>query len=344
MSDHRQDDAASRPDANTPSGVFPSKEAILRGLRLYFEDLQRAGVQHLLMPMPASVAGAFPAELTGSPVPTETITPSGKETGPSTSADSASTTAAEPVSPAMPKKQPARETASRKELPPQPTAVPGAEQLSLLGGTGRTWQNVRLPEGGSREEILAELARQVAQCVRCPALVANRTQTVFGVGNPYAELVFIGEAPGYDEDVQGFPFVGRAGQLLTAMITNGMGMRREDVYICNILRCRPPNNRTPTREEAANCRPWLDATLAVIQPKFICCLGNVAAQNLLGTDLTIGRLRGKVWEYNGAKVICTYHPAFLLRNPAMKREAWEDLKLLLQVMGRPIPRRSTPDT
>ncbi|MEJ5341214.1 MAG: uracil-DNA glycosylase family protein [Thermogutta sp.] len=344
MSDHCQDDAASRPDANTPSGVFPSKEAILRGLRLYFEDLQRAGVQHLLMPMPAGVAGAFPAELTGSPVPTETITPSGKETGPSTSADFASTTAPEPVSPAMPKKQPARETASRKELPPQPTAVPGAEQLSLLGGTGRTWQNVRLPEGGSREEILAELARQVAQCVRCPALVANRTQTVFGVGNPYAELVFIGEAPGYDEDVQGFPFVGRAGQLLTAMITNGMGMRREDVYICNILRCRPPNNRTPTREEAANCRPWLDATLAVIQPKFICCLGNVAAQNLLGTDLTIGRLRGKVWEYNGAKVICTYHPAFLLRNPAMKREAWEDLKLLLQVMGRPIPRRSTPET
>ncbi|MGB9687461.1 uracil-DNA glycosylase [Thermogutta sp.] len=344
MSNHRQDDATSRSEANTPSGGLPAKEAILRGLRLYFEDLQRAGVQHLLMTIAPGVVG----ELTGKPADANAqrdgTTTSAGDPGPSKFADSSLTTGPEPVPPAMPKKQRARETASREDVPGQPTAVPGAGQLSLLGGAGQTWQSVRLPEGGSREEILAELARQVAQCVRCPALVANRTQTVFGVGNPYAELVFIGEAPGYDEDVQGLPFVGRAGQLLTAMITNGMGMRREDVYICNILRCRPPNNRTPTREEAANCRPWLDATLAVIQPKFICCLGNVAAQNLLGTDLTIGRLRGKIWEYNGAKVICTYHPAFLLRNPAMKREAWEDLKLLLQVMGRPIPRRSTPDT
>ncbi|WP_297033353.1 uracil-DNA glycosylase family protein [Thermogutta sp.] len=343
MTDHHQDDAISRSAADTPSSGFPPKEAILRGLRLYFEDLQRAGVQHLLMPVSSGVVGDWSGEPADSNAQREAATPSPGEAGPSTSADSASTLASEPVSPAMPKKQRAREAASRKEPPAESTAVPGTEQLSLLGGTGQGWQSVRLPEGKSREEILAELARQVAQCVRCPALVANRTQTVFGVGNPYAELVFIGEAPGYDEDVQGLPFVGRAGQLLTAMITNGMGMRREDVYICNILRCRPPNNRTPTREEAANCRPWLDATLAVIEPKFICCLGNVAAQNLLGTDLTIGRLRGKIWEYNGAKVVCTYHPAFLLRNPAMKREAWEDLKLLLQVMGRPIPRRSTPD-
>lgn len=209
-------------------------------------------------------------------------------------------------------------------------------QLPLMaGGTPAT-------DGASaaqtREEALAELAQCVARCALCPELVRNRTQTVFGVGNPYTELVFIGEAPGAEEDAQGVPFVGRAGQLLTNMITNGMGMRREDVYICNILRCRPPNNRPPTHEEAARCRPWLDATLAIIQPKYICCLGSVAAQNLLATDVPIGRLRGRVLEYSQAKVVCTYHPAYLLRNPAMKRQTWEDLKLLLKLMGRPIPR------
>jgi len=193
----------------------------------------------------------------------------------------------------------------------------------------------------SREDLLRELAEQVAACQRCPALVPYRTQTVFGMGNPRAELAFIGEAPGADEDRLGKPFVGRAGQLLTDMITRGMGMRREEVYICNILRCRPPNNRTPTAEEAGNCRPWLDATLSVIQPRYICCLGATAAKYLLQTDQPIGRLRGKVWEYGAAKVVCTYHPAFLLRSPNMKKEAWEDLKLLLRTMGRPIPGRAS---
>ncbi len=165
-------------------------------------------------------------------------------------------------------------------------------------------------------------------------LAATRTQTVFGTGNPCARLVFCGEAPGADEDRLGEPFVGRAGQLLNDIITKGMKMRREDVYILNILRCRPPGNRTPLPVEAAACRPFLDRQLAIIQPWFICCLGDVAAQNLLGTDESIGRLRGRVHDYHGIKVVCTYHPAYLLRNPQAKRPVWDDVRLLLAEMGR----------
>jgi DNA polymerase len=154
------------------------------------------------------------------------------------------------------------------------------------------------------------------------------------VGNPHADLVFLGEAPGADEAKQGEPFVGRAGQLLTDIITKGMKMRREDVYICNILRCRPPGNRNPLPDEAAHCRPFLDRTLELIKPKFICCLGAVAAKNLLASEQTIGALRGKVRDYQGIKVICTYHPAYLLRNPAAKKDTWDDIQLLMREMGK----------
>jgi DNA polymerase len=179
---------------------------------------------------------------------------------------------------------------------------------------------------------LLQLANEVAQCTRCKDLEANRIQTVFGVGNPDSPLVFLGEAPGKEEDEQGEPFVGRAGQLLNDIITKGMKIRREDVYICNILRCRPPGNRNPMPDEAAHCRPFLDRTLEIIGPKFICCLGAVAAKNLLASEKTIGALRGKIWEYNGIKVVCTYHPAYLLRNPAAKEDTWEDIQLLMREM------------
>jgi len=188
-----------------------------------------------------------------------------------------------------------------------------------------------------RAAMLQQLTAQVAQCAKCAELVANRTQTVFGVGNPYSELVFLGEAPGADEDRQGIPFVGRAGKLLTDMIEKGMKLNRDDVYICNILRCRPPGNRNPAPDEAAHCRPFLDATLQIIRPKFICCLGSIAATNLLNTLETIGRLRGRVYDYKGIKVVCTYHPAYLLRNPPAKSDAWNDLKLLMREMGLPVP-------
>ncbi|MDR0705778.1 MAG: uracil-DNA glycosylase [Planctomycetaceae bacterium] len=185
----------------------------------------------------------------------------------------------------------------------------------------------------SKTEQLQELAQQVAQCSRCGELALSRTQTVFGVGNPDTQLVFLGEAPGADEDKQGEPFVGRAGMLLNDIITKGMKIRREDVYLCNILRCRPPNNRNPSLDEAEHCKPFLDKTLEIIQPKFICCLGSVAAKNLLQTDNSIGAMRGKVYRYNNIKVICTYHPAYLLRNPAAKKQTWEDIKLLMREMG-----------
>jgi len=186
----------------------------------------------------------------------------------------------------------------------------------------------------ARVAALAEAARRVAACTRCAELAQTRTQTVFGVGNPYARLVFCGEAPGADEDRQGEPFVGRAGQLLNDILVKGMKIRREDVYILNILRCRPPGNRAPTPAEAAACREHLDRQLAIIQPEFICCLGAVAAQNLLETETPIGKLRGRVHDFHGIKVICTYHPAYLLRNPEAKRPVWEDIKMLMAEMKK----------
>jgi len=218
-----------------------------------------------------------------------------------------------------------------------PSTGPQQQLLRLGLGNGASPSQ---PE--SREEraaALAEAARQVAACVRCAELARTRTQTVFGSGNPCARLVFLGEAPGADEDRQGQPFVGRAGQLLTDIIVKGLRMRREDVYILNILKCRPPDNRTPLPSEAANCREYLDRQLEIIRPEFICCLGAVAAQNLLGVSTSIGQLRGRVLNYEGIKVVCTYHPAYLLRNPAAKRPVWEDLQLLMSAMGLPTPKK-----
>jgi len=220
--------------------------------------------------------------------------------------------------------QPSVQPPSTSGLAPAPSAsiapVPVAPEYRLNGS------------GGSKADQLRYLAEEVEQCARCRDLAASRTQTVFGVGNPDSPLVFLGEAPGMDEDKQGEPFVGRAGQLLTDIITKGMKIRREDVYICNILRCRPPGNRNPMPDEAAHCRPFLDRTLEIIQPKFICCLGAVAAKNLLASEQTIGAMRGKVFDYNGIKVVCTYHPAYLLRNPAAKKDTWEDIQLLMREM------------
>ena len=211
---------------------------------------------------------------------------------------------------------------------PHPNPLPAGEGIRLADTPVTPLQ---LPSG-SKAEQLRYLAGEVAKCTRCKDLAEFRTQTVFGVGNPDSPLVFLGEAPGSDEDKRGEPFVGRAGQLLTDIIVKGMKLHREDVYICKILRCRPPGNRNPMPDEAAHCRPFLDLTLEIIKPKFICCLGAVAAKNLLASEKTIGSLRGKVLEYRGIKVICTYHPAYLLRNPSAKKDTWEDIQLLLREM------------
>lgn len=179
---------------------------------------------------------------------------------------------------------------------------------------------------------LQVLQSQVAGCTACPELASTRTQTVFGVGNPSARLCLLGEAPGADEDRRGEPFVGPAGQLLDKMLT-ACTLSRDGVYILNVLKCRPPGNRNPTPAEAGNCRGFLTRQLELIDPEYVCCLGAVAAQNFLETTTPIGRLRGKVHQHAGRKVVCTYHPAYLLRNPSAKKPAWEDLQMLMQEMG-----------
>jgi DNA polymerase len=234
------------------------------------------------------------------------------------------------------------ETPDRLESASVPTAAPAAQPHSRPSAARSAGWNARggaLFDGAesavgdtSSAPTLEVLAQEVAACTRCDVLARCRTQTVFGVGNPQARLCFLGEAPGRDEDEQGEPFVGRAGQLLNKII-EACRMRREDVYICNILKCRPPDNRNPEPSEAANCRRFLERQLELVAPEFICCLGAVAAQNLLGTAQSIGKLRGKIHAYRGAKVICTYHPAYLLRNPGAKKDTWEDMKLLMGEMG-----------
>lgn len=180
----------------------------------------------------------------------------------------------------------------------------------------------------------SELRDRVAACTRC-ALCATRTQTVFGVGNQCAEWLIIGEAPGAEEDRQGEPFVGRAGQLLNSML-RAIGLARADVYIANILKCRPPGNRDPSPAEAAQCLPYLSEQIALLRPKIILVVGRIAAQNLLSTELSLSRLRQQVHYFGEARipVVVTYHPAYLLRDPSEKRKAWEDLKFAREVSSR----------
>ncbi|MEE3283536.1 MAG: uracil-DNA glycosylase [Planctomycetota bacterium] len=185
---------------------------------------------------------------------------------------------------------------------------------------------------GDASSGLEGMAAAVAGCRLCQELAETRTQTVFGVGDPNAKILFVGEAPGADEDRLGEPFVGRAGKLLNQII-EACGMRREEIYICNILKCRPPGNRNPSPEEAGNCRQFLDGQIASVQPEYIVCWGSVAAKNLLDSTETIGRMRRQFFEYAGAKVLCTYHPSYLLRNPSAKKDVWEDMQLLFADMG-----------
>ncbi|MCH2113986.1 MAG: uracil-DNA glycosylase [Pirellulales bacterium] len=212
----------------------------------------------------------------------------------------------------------------------------GVQQISK---SPRDFTNVPPVAAGaptaSEPVSLEILAAEVAACKLCDELAGTRTQTVFGVGNPQARLCFLGEAPGVDEDRLGEPFVGRGGQLLDKILA-ACHLSRQDVYILNVLKCRPPGNRNPTPSEAHACSHFLQQQLQCIQPEFICCLGAVAAQNLLNTTEAIGRLRGRVHDYQGINVVCTYHPAYLLRTPAAKQLTWDDMKLLMREMGTPV--------
>ncbi len=187
-----------------------------------------------------------------------------------------------------------------------------------------------------RVAALEVLRCHVAACTLCPELARTRTQTVFGVGNPNARVAFFGEAPGADEDRQGEPFVGRAGQLLTKII-EACGFKREDVYILNVLRCRPPDNRTPSEQEVENCRPWFEGQFHAIKPEYIVCVGAVPTKALFPEMTSIGKMRGRFFEWQGSKVVCTYHPSYLLRNPDAKKYVWDDMKMLLADMGMEIP-------
>lgn len=182
------------------------------------------------------------------------------------------------------------------------------------------------PDTKKRAESLPELYERIHNCTKC-ALGFSRTNFVFGVGNPDAEIMFIGEAPGRDEDLKGEPFVGRAGQLLDKMLA-AIELDRSQVYIANILKCRPPENRDPLPEESESCLPHLAEQIRLIGPKFIVCLGRIAAQILLDTKMTMGKMRGQWYEFGNAKMLVTYHPAALLRNPEWKKDSWEDLKAL----------------
>ena len=187
-----------------------------------------------------------------------------------------------------------------------------------------------------REEQFSRMKLDVAACTKCSELACSRKQTVFGVGNLKPRVAFFGEAPGAEEDKSGVPFVGPAGQLLNKII-EATTMKREDVYILNSLRCRPPMNRTPTETEIENCRPFFEAQLEVLQPEYIVCLGAVAVRAVLRRTETIGRLRGKFYAYGGAKVLVTYHPSYLLRNADVKKLAWQDMQFLMRDMGIPVP-------
>jgi uracil-DNA glycosylase family 4 len=183
----------------------------------------------------------------------------------------------------------------------------------------------------SKKQTLEEIKEEIGDCTRCK-LHEGRTNIVFGEGNPKARLVFVGEGPGRDEDIQGQPFVGRAGQLLTKII-NAMGLKRSDVYICNVVKCRPPANRTPEQDEIATCRQFLIKQLRAIDPAVIVCLGSIAAQSVLNTKRKLGELRGSFHTYGHARLMVTYHPAALLRNPGFKKPLWEDMQLVMKELG-----------
>jgi uracil-DNA glycosylase len=230
------------------------------------------------------------------------------------------------LSPARPPEVPAARAPRQIHAPsPAQKPVPAPAVLPLVAGPSLFDARIA---GDTLDRIRDDVG---PDCTRCK-LHRSRTKIVFGVGNRKAELVFVGEGPGRDEDEQGEPFVGRAGKLLTQMI-EAMSLRREDVYICNVVKCRPPENRLPEKDEIATCSPFLLRQLAVIEPKVICCLGSCAAQTLLRTTQGISRFRGVWFDFRGAKLIATYHPAYLLRNPNAKGEVWKDLQKVMAVLG-----------
>lgn len=273
-----------------PPSPHDELQLLSRQLRAYFDALQTWGVQHL------------PRQREAAPLVSGLHYPDAEET----------------VSPRM---------AERNNAPDIPVPAPPSrsQQLSV-----QSQSEPLLPLERSHDPLshlsLTELETVAQQCTQC-SLHQGRTHVVFGVGNPHAELMFAGEAPGREEDRQGEPFVGRAGQLLTRII-EAIGLKRQDVYIANVIKCRPPNNRNPEPDEIARCEPYLIRQIELVKPRLIVALGTFAAQTLLKTKQPISQLRGRFHLYQGVKLMPTFHPAFLLRNPERKRAVWEDMQVV----------------
>jgi DNA polymerase len=223
----------------------------------------------------------------------------------------------------------------REEMPRAKAALP------VLIADEDLLQASSKPESGVNDPVqaLKIIREDIGDCTRCKLSKQGRHQIVFGVGNPNADIMFIGEAPGADEDIKGEPFVGRAGQLLTNMI-KAMGLGREEVYIANIIKCRPPGNRTPERDECETCSPFLMRQIAVVKPKAIVALGAIAAKTLLAINAPMSEFRGHWYDFRGTKLAVTYHPAFLLRDPRQKKETWKDLQMVMKELGLPMPAKS----
>ena len=222
------------------------------------------------------------------------------------------------------------DTASLAAQDSQPASVQSARQTVLPESTTQHYPPALAAD--ERGKALHVIQSEVCQCTRCPELVRQRQQTVFGVGNPAADICFLGEAPGADEDRMGEPFVGKAGQLLTRII-EACQLGRDDVYILNTIKCRPPGNRNPAEDEISNCWHFAHRQLEIIRPKVIVCLGSVAARTLLDTKQSVGRLRQQFHQYRESAVAVTYHPAYLLRNPSAKRNVWDDMKMVMRHLG-----------
>lgn len=289
-----------------------------RAVRQTLESLKSAGVEHIARVTPPQLEhapgstppAAAPAAFTRNPQPAAILLPS--DPSPAFLPRGSRTDATVPQIP-----EPVRPVSTRTA--PKPIVSASLPAAKVEGREARL-------------AALEVINQQVVACQRCDELARTRSRTVFGVGDPQTRILFLGEAPGADEDAQGEPFVGRAGQLLNQIIA-ACRLKREEIYICNVLKCRPPGNRTPAETECANCREYLDGQLAIIDPEYIVCWGTVAAQNLLGTKQAIGKLRRQFFRHGKARVICTYHPSYLLRNPAAKKDVWDDMKFWRAEMG-----------
>lgn len=297
---------------HAPDRKSLSPEEIRAGTAALAEHLTRCGVHYLPRPQPEAVQ-----RLVESLGLTATETQPATDSVPERDAPETTPGAAAPV--------------RRVARQPSPGAAERAGGGAAITGDAEPYPGAELGRD-ERQAALESMAAEVAACTRCPVLVKCRRQTVFGEGNPTPRVVFFGEGPGGEEDRTGRPFVGRAGELLTKMI-EACTFRRDDVYILNTVKCRPPDNRNPEPAEIENCREYFERQLAILRPEYIVCLGAVSSRALLGTTLSVGRLRGRMHRHHTSKVIVTYHPAYLLRNPAAKRAAWDDLKLMLHDAG-----------